>query len=211
MQSMYINGHAVAHTSKYNIIKLNSLTCVQEALFPAWFWISFFPFFLYFPTRWELHTDFRSSHFQIRNQTEGLDAEHWGSEVSAPTHLKMPNKGPNRNLLTSCLTLYTITRNSVIPAANHSSDLLHMCTGICNTIGHLCFQFPGTLGHSTGLYWETQEVREYLTSGWSTVWVHPNRISPDQELIRSAWPSFLSQGIALTNISLTRSPWPSFP
>ena len=211
MQSMYINGHAVAHTSKYNIIKLNSLTCVQEALFPACFWIFFFPFFLYFPTRWELNTDFRSSHFQIRNQTERLDAERWGSEVSAPTLLKMPNMGPNRNLLTSCLTLYTITRNSVIPAANHSSDLLHMCTGICNTIGHLCFQFPGTLGHSTGLYWETQEVREYLTSGWSTVWVHPNRLSPDQELIRSAWPSFLSQGIALTNISLTRAPWPSFP
>ena len=37
---------------------------------------------------------------------------------------------------------------------------------------------------------ETQEVREYLTSGWSTVWVHPNRLSPNQELIRSAWPSF---------------------
>ena len=68
------------------------------------------------------------------------------------THLKMQNKGPNRNLLISCLTLYTITRNSVIPVANNSSDLLHMCTGICNTIGHLCFQFPGTLGHSTGLY-----------------------------------------------------------
>ena len=45
---MYINGHAVAHTSKYNIIKLNSLTCVQEALFPAWFWIFFFPFFYIF-------------------------------------------------------------------------------------------------------------------------------------------------------------------
>ena len=34
----------MAHTSKYNIIKLNSLTCVQEALFPACFWIFFFPF-----------------------------------------------------------------------------------------------------------------------------------------------------------------------
>ena len=92
--------------------------------------------------------------------------------MSAPTHLKVPNKGPNRNLLTSHLTLFTITRNPVIPVANHSSDLLHMCTGICNSIGHLCFQFPGT-----------QEVREYLTSGWSTVWVHPNRLSLDQELI----------------------------
>ena len=129
-----------------------------------------FPIFLYFPIRWELNTDFGSSHFQIRNQTEGLDSECWGSEVSAPTHLKVPNKGPNRNLLTSYLTLFTITRNPVIPVANHSSDLLHMHTGICNFIGHLCFQFPGTLGHSTGLYWETQEVKEYLTSGWSTVW-----------------------------------------
>ena len=32
------------HTSKYNIIKLKSLTCVQEALFAACFWIFFFPF-----------------------------------------------------------------------------------------------------------------------------------------------------------------------
>ena len=48
--------------------------------------------------------------------------------MSAPTHLKVPNKGPNRNLLTSYLTLFTITRNPVIPVANHSSDLLHMCT-----------------------------------------------------------------------------------
>ena len=89
----------MAHTSKYNIIKLNSLTCVQEALFPAWFWIFFFPFFLYFLTRWELNTDFRSSHFQIRNQTERLDSECWGSEVSAPTHLKVPNKGPTGTCL----------------------------------------------------------------------------------------------------------------
>ena len=152
-----------------------------------------------------------SSHFQIRNQTEGLDSECWGSKVSAPTHLKVPNKVPNRNLFISYLTLFTITRNPAIPAANHNSDLLHMHTRICNFIGHLCFQFPGTLGHSTRFYWETQEVREYLTSGWSTVWVHPNRLSPDQDLIRSAWPSFLSQGIAWTNISLTRAPGPSFP
>ena len=152
-----------------------------------------------------------SSHFQIRNQTEGLDSECWGSEVSAPTHLKVPNKVPNRNLFTSHLTLFTITRNPVIPVANHSLDLLHMHTGICNFIGHLCFQFPGTLGHSSTLYWETQEVREYLTSGWSTVWVHPNRLSPDQELIWSAWPSFLSPGKAWTNMSLIRSPWPNCP
>ena len=65
--------------------------------------------------------------------------------------------------------------------------------------------------NSTELYWETQRVREYLTSGWSTVWVHPNRLSPDQELIRSAWPSFPLPGIVWIIISLIRSPWPNSP
>ena len=75
MQSMYINGHAVAHTSKYNIIKLKSLPVSKKHCFQLDSEFLFFPFFLYFPTRWELNTDFRSSHFQIRNQTERLDAE----------------------------------------------------------------------------------------------------------------------------------------
>ena len=51
--------------------------------------------------------------FQIRNQTEGLESECQGSEVSAPTHLKGPNKASNRNLITSHFPLFTFTRNSV--------------------------------------------------------------------------------------------------
>ena len=152
MQSMYINGHAVAHTSKYNIIKLNSLPVSKKHCF-------------------QLDSEFPFSHFSYIFQPDGSSTQILGLLTSRsetklkgwmlnaeevrcqlPPTLRCQIWVPNRNLLTSCLTLYTITRNSVIPAANHSSDLLHMCTGICNTIGHLCFQFPGTLGHSTGLY-----------------------------------------------------------
>ena len=119
--------------------------CVQEALFPASFQIFFFPFLYKFLFRQEHFTDFRSSLSQIRNQTEALESECWRSEVSAPTHLKGPNKVSYRNLFTSHFPLFTFTRNPVIPVANHSSDPLHMHTGICILIGLLCFQFPGTL------------------------------------------------------------------
>ena len=61
------------------------------------------------------------------------------------------------------------------------------------------------------MYWETWKVREYLTSGWSNIWVHPNRLSPDQELIWSTWPNFQSLGNARTIISLIRLPWPNSP
>ena len=101
------------------MIKLNFLTCVQEALFPASFQIFFFSFFYNIQSRWEPFTDFSSSLFQIRNQTEGLESECWGSEVSAPTHLKGPNKVSNRNLYTSYFPLFTFTRNPVIPVAVH--------------------------------------------------------------------------------------------
>ena len=127
-----------------NIILLNTSSILQP-LFPASFQIFFFPFFYKIQFRQEPFTDFRSSLFQIINQTEGLESECWGSEVSAPTHLKGPNKVSNRNLFTSHFPLFTFTRNPVIPAANHSSDPLHMHSGICILIGLLCFQFPGTL------------------------------------------------------------------
>ena len=47
MQSMYINGHAVAHTSKYNIIKLNSLPVSKKHCFQldSEFPFSIFPIF----------------------------------------------------------------------------------------------------------------------------------------------------------------------
>ena len=152
MQSMYINGHAVAHTSKYNIIKLNSLPVSKKHCF-------------------QLDSEFPFSHFSYIFQPDGSSTQILGLLTSrSETKLKgwMLNAEEVRcqlpptlrcqiwvqtgTYLLPVLPLYTITRNSVIPAANHSSDLLHMRTGICNTIGHLCFQFPGTLGHSTGLY-----------------------------------------------------------
>ena len=42
--------------------------------------------------------------------------------MSALTLLEGPNKVPYRNLFTSHFPLFTSTKNSVIPAANHSSD-----------------------------------------------------------------------------------------
>ena len=143
----YQTSNIILH--QYFIITISTLLitnlCVQEALYPASFQIFFFPFFYKIQYRWEPFTDFRSSLFQIRNQTEGLESECWGSEVSAPTHLKGPNKVSNRNLFTSHFPLFTFTRNSVIPVTNHSSDPLHMHSGISILIGLLCFQFPGTL------------------------------------------------------------------
>ena len=127
-----------------NKIKLNSLPVPKKHCFLSLSSISFSHFynFLFRP---ELLTDFRSFYSQIRNQTEGLGPECWGSEVSALTLLEGPNKVPHRNLFTSHFPLFTFTKNPVIPVANHSSDPQCMCTRICILIGHLCFQFLGTL------------------------------------------------------------------
>ena len=135
---------AMQWTALANKIKLNSLPVPKKHCFLSL--CSFvFSIFYNFLFRFELHTDFMSFHFKFRNQTEGLEPECWGCEVSALTLLEGPNKVPYRNLFTSHFPLFTSTKNSVIPAANHSLDPLHMHTGICILIGLLCFQFLGTL------------------------------------------------------------------
>ena len=151
--------------------------CVQEALFPAFLQQFFFPFFYNFLPKPGLLTDFRSSLSQIRNQTEGLESECWGSEVSAPTHLKGPNKVPYRNLFTSHSPLFTFTRHSVMPAANHSSDPQHMCSGIWILIGHLCFQFPGALVQQ---YWVV--LRNLEGKGIPNLWLEYCLGSPKQTI-----------------------------
>ena len=119
----------------------------------------------------QLDSEFPFSHFSYIFQPDGSSTQILGLLTSRsetklkgwmlnaeevrcqlPPTLRCQIRVQTGTYLLPVLPYNTITRNSVIPAANHSSDLLHMCTGICNTIGHLCFQFPGTLGHSTGLY-----------------------------------------------------------
>ena len=62
-----------------------------------------------------------------------------------PPTLRDQIRFPTGTCLFPYSPLFTFTRNLVIPVANHSSDLQHMCSGIWILIGHLCFQFPGTL------------------------------------------------------------------
>ena len=59
-----------------NKIKLNSLTCVQEALFSVLFEHFFSSFSYNFLPKLELLTDFMSFPCQIKSQTEGLRPEH---------------------------------------------------------------------------------------------------------------------------------------
>ena len=69
----------------------------------------------------------------------------WGGTFNYPVSTCWLIDCALAHLFTSHFPLFTFTRNPVIPAANHSSDPLHMCAGICILIGLLCFQFPGTL------------------------------------------------------------------
>ena len=71
--------------------------------------------------------------------------------MSALTLLEGPNKVPYRNLFTSHFPLFTSTKNSVIPAANHSSDPLHMHTCNMKSMGQFSTWYRtmchGTSGH----------------------------------------------------------------
>ena len=70
MQSMYINGHAVAHTSKYNIIKLNSLPVSKKHCF-------------------QLDSEFLFSHFSYIFQPDGSSTQILGLLTSrSETKLK---------------------------------------------------------------------------------------------------------------------------
>ena len=63
-----------------------------------------------------------------------------------PPTLRDQIRLPTGTCLLPHFPLFTFTRNPVIPAANHSSDLMHMCRRICNFIGLLCFSIPRNPG-----------------------------------------------------------------
>ena len=155
----------------------------------------------------ELLTYFMSFLSQIKSHTEGLRSECWEVRCQPSPSLK----GQIRYSTGSKIPLFTFTRNLVIPGANHCSDPQCMCTRIRILIGHLCFHFQGTLVQQ---YWDV--LRNLEGKGiphlWlEYCWVHANRLSPGQELIRSTWSNFLSPRNARTIISLIRSPWPNSP
>ena len=99
----------------------------------------------------QLVSEFSFSHFSYIFQPDGSSTQILGLLTSRsetklkgwilnaeevrcqlPPTLRYQIRVQTGTCFTSYLTLFTITRNPVIPAANHSSDLLHMCTGICN-------------------------------------------------------------------------------
>ena len=142
--------HTLVSIIQYNQIKFSYL-CPRSTV-SSLFLIFFFPFSYIFQSD--------GSSLQIlcpltsRSETKLkgwiLNAEEVRCQL--PPTLRYQIRVQTGTCLLPILPYFTITRNPVIPVANHSSDLLHMHTGICNSIGHLCFQLPGTLGHSTGLY-----------------------------------------------------------
>ena len=157
-----------------NKIKLNSLTCAQEALFSVLFQHFFFPFSYNFLTKWELLTDFRFFLSQIKRPTGAWMLRKWGGQLSPSL------KDQIRFLTGSKIPLFTFTRNWVIPVANHCSDPQCMHTRIWILIGYLCFHFQGTLVQQ---YWDV--LRSLEGKGIPYLWLEYCLGLPKQTI---SWP-----------------------
>ena len=124
-----------------NKIKLNSLTCTQEALFSVLFQHFFSSFSYNFLPKPE-----SSQNLGLSSLKSKAKLRDWGLTVEEVRCQPSPSlKDQIRYPTGSKIPSFTFTKNLVIPVANHCSDPQCMCTRIWILIGHLCFHFPGTL------------------------------------------------------------------